>query len=119
MSPLEEDDLRKLYSGFDVTKPVSLRRKVQFDIMFFLCRRGRENLRDMTRDHFVVDKTSSGRKCIRQVTDEHDKNHSFQDNQEHAATDGIIFERPGEIEYFISVIGFFPLFIFVSLSRQM
>ena len=54
--PISDSDLLKLYSGFcDITEnPLHLVEKVQFDLMFYLCRRGRENLRQMGKDHFQV-----------------------------------------------------------------
>ena len=44
-----EIDIRKLYASFDNSIPAGLQEKVWFDIMFYLCRRGRENPRKMTK----------------------------------------------------------------------
>jgi hypothetical protein len=51
--------------------------KVWFDPMFFLCRRGRENLRNMTKGTYRVNQDSSGREFVYQGTDEADKNHRY------------------------------------------
>ena len=39
---IEPDDIRKLYASFDNSTPAGLQEKVWVDIMFYLCRRGRE-----------------------------------------------------------------------------
>lgn len=54
--------------------PTDLQHKTWFDIMYFLCRRGRENLRTMTRDTFKVSTESHGREYVYQHKDELDKN---------------------------------------------
>ena len=60
---IEDNDLSKLYSAWDLDTPQGLLDtpqglldKVQFDIMFYLCRRGQENLREMKKDHFAQGK---------------------------------------------------------------
>jgi hypothetical protein len=49
--------------------------KVWFDFMFYLCRRGRENLRTMMKSTFKVGKDAGGQEYIFQAVDEADKNH--------------------------------------------
>jgi hypothetical protein len=44
-------------------------------------------MREMTRETFSIEKTVGGLLCVRQVTDEQDKNHTSKDNAEAAATD--------------------------------
>ena len=51
---IEPEDLAKLYSSFDVNDPAGLQNLVWFNIMFFLIRRGRENVRSMTKSTFAV-----------------------------------------------------------------
>ena len=51
---IEPEDVKKLYSSFDLNSPTGLLEKVWFDIMFFLCRRGCENLRDMNKSTFFL-----------------------------------------------------------------
>ena len=41
---IKPDDIRKLYASFDNSTPAGLQEKVWFDIMFYLCCCGRENL---------------------------------------------------------------------------
>ena len=73
------EDLHKLFSAdnvaFNVSTPCGLQNKVWFDIMFFLCRRGQENLRDMTKNTFGIGVNAAGRRYVYQVEDEADKNH--------------------------------------------
>ena len=47
-------DLKKLYDSFKTDSAVELQEKVLFDIIYYLCRRGRENLRDMSKDTFAI-----------------------------------------------------------------
>ena len=49
-------DLRKLYfsEAFNTSMPTGLQNKVFFEIMLYFCRRGRENLRELTKDSFAV-----------------------------------------------------------------
>ena len=54
----------------------SLQRKVQFDIRFYFCRRGAENMETMKKTMFAVwinDKT--GEEYVSKVEDEATKNH--------------------------------------------
>ena len=49
--PMDQEDLKTLYTdchALNSNTPVGLQNKVWFEIMFYLCRRGRENLRTMT-----------------------------------------------------------------------
>jgi len=56
--PITQDDLKKLYSSdtpvFNVNSAAGLQSKVWFEIMFYLCRRGQENLREMKKSTFAV-----------------------------------------------------------------
>ena len=66
-----QEDLIKLYdvSGVALNSctPQGLLNKCWFDVMTFLCRRGRENLRQMTRDTFKINTDGTGRKFVMQV----------------------------------------------------
>jgi hypothetical protein len=55
--PLEVDDLKAVYKYFGsefLTNNVILQEKVLFDLIIHLARRGRENLRELTKNHFKV-----------------------------------------------------------------
>ena len=55
-SPLSQEDIDQLYKSgvFDESTPQGLQYKVFFELMLFICRRGRENLRELTPDHFKI-----------------------------------------------------------------
>ena len=81
--PISRRDLTKIYNtAFDVDTAVGLQMKVWFDITFFLCRRGRENLREMTTSTFAIAENSSGRRYLYQAVDEMDKNHRVANTEE-------------------------------------
>lgn len=60
---------------FNVQCPAGLQRKVWFDLMYYLCRSGRENLREMTKTTYRLAYDANGEKYVHQVVDEADKNH--------------------------------------------
>lgn len=79
--PISDDDLQKLYNpeniAFSINTPCGLQKKVWFDLSYYLCRRGRENQREMTKTTFAVDKDSQGVEFVYQNIDEADKNHRY------------------------------------------
>ena len=79
--PITNDDLLKLYSSpaLSTDHPKSLLRKVFFDIMYFLCRRGQENLRTLTKTSFVVKHDEHGVEFVTKDIEEFDKNHRLND----------------------------------------
>jgi hypothetical protein len=69
--PVSEEDFEKLYSDhrvFNFDTPVGLQCKVWFEIMFYFCRRGQENLRDMKMDTFSIKTDSSRKRFVFQAT---------------------------------------------------
>ena len=89
---IEPEDLNKLYDSFDISTPTGLFEKVWFDIMFHLVRRGRENLRTMTKTSFAVDNDPSGKRYIHQIQFELDKNHNINDDAFDTIGEGRIYE---------------------------
>ncbi|XP_048767947.2 uncharacterized protein LOC125674728 [Ostrea edulis] len=93
---ISEEDIRKLYSTdtLSTKDPKSLQFKVFFELMMFLCNRGRENLRNMTKEDFVVNTGASGRRYVVNVKPRLTKNHQ-------GGTDdvddggGRMYEKPG------------------------
>ena len=79
--PISDTDMKKLYSStvFSIDQPKSLLRKVFFELMLFLCRRGQENLRLLTKSSFVVKKDENNMEYIIRNIDELDKNHREND----------------------------------------
>ena len=74
---LEENDLKYIYCSTTMSAktPTGLQHETWFDIMYFLCKRGRENLSTKTKDTFKVATDSHGREYVYQHRDELDKNH--------------------------------------------
>ena len=58
-NPLSKEDLRQLYSSFDLETPKGLQDKVFVDFMLYFYNRGRENIRDLKPSDFIVDKKNS------------------------------------------------------------
>ena len=88
--PISPKDLKKLYNddlAFNISTPTGLQHKVWFEIVFYLCRRGNENLRAMRRDAFAVATDDTGRKYIYQKTNE-----SYTNQKDAATTDGTVGE---------------------------
>ena len=54
--PISVEDMKKLYSSnvFILENPKSLQRKVFFEVILYLCRRGRENLNNLKKGDFIV-----------------------------------------------------------------
>lgn len=75
--PIAQDDLVKIYSVdsnvMSLRTPCGLQKKVWFDLMFYLCRRGQKNLRSMIKSTFGIKADSSGREFVYQKEDEFDK----------------------------------------------
>ena len=91
---ISSEDVAKLYESgaFSVSHPVSLQRKVFFEIMLFFCRRGRENLRNLTKDSFQIQKDSNGVEYVKKVRDELTKNHGINDECEDG---GVLYATGG------------------------
>ena len=96
--PIEPEDLKQMYCSvaLNPNTPVGLQQKVWFDVMFFLCRRGRENLRTMTTTSFSM-KTDRTGTYVYQAQDELDKNHRESADPLESNTDGRKYEVPGTI----------------------
>ena len=74
-------DLRKIYNFMSCDSPRSLADKVQFDIRFYFCRRGCENIHAMTKDTFEVCVDGEGNEFVRQARGELNKNHNETDRE--------------------------------------
>lgn len=92
--PIEEEDLAKLAQYFDQDfmnnpNPKKLQKCLIFYIIYFFCRRGRENLRDMTIHTFQVTTDADGVQYVYQAIDKYGP-----DNQL-PAKQGRMYEQPG------------------------
>ena len=82
--PITETDMTKLAAYFNndhVVRPNPrlLQKNVIFNIIYYLCHCGQENLHQMTKDWFEIIGEPNGDKYITQVRDEFDKNHREDD----------------------------------------
>lgn len=95
---IEPEDLKKLYTSLTLSPDTSegLLHKCWFDVMFFLCRRGRENLREMKKDTFKFAKDSNERMYLYQARDELDKNHRVHTDPHDSNTEARMYEIPGK-----------------------
>ena len=64
------------------------------NIMFHLIRRGRENLRLLTKESFAVQVDAARKTCVYQVVDELVKNHRANDQPDDSPGEGRMYERP-------------------------
>jgi len=81
--PISPDDFNKLYTSdvLSTSHPAGLQNKVFIDIMMYLCNRGQENLRNMTKNDFLI-LTDSARVRYVSVVDKQTKNHQGQDDED-------------------------------------
>lgn len=96
--PIEEDDLARLAAYFDHDfmnnpDPKKVQRCLLFYIIYWFCRRGRENLHAFTVDQFKIGTEADGTQFVYQAVDEMDKNHG-PDNPL-PAKEGRMYEQPG------------------------
>ena len=93
---ISEEDIKRLYSTLTLSTktPKSLQYKVFFELMMFMCNRGRENLRNMTKEDFVVDTDAGGRRYVVYVKKRLSKNHQGGvDDLDDGG--GRMYEKPG------------------------
>ena len=94
---ITENDIQKISQYFHhdiMNKPDAkkIQRCVIFNIIYFFCRRGRENLYDMKWNTFQIDFDEDGHRYVYQAIDEHDKNHGI-DNPD-PANEAKMYENP-------------------------
>ena len=70
---------------------VGYRKKLWFELMIYICRRGRENLRDLKQDHFQIYTDSDGREYVAQARDELTKK-TREDNRSTRTDGGRMYE---------------------------
>lgn len=98
--PLEDIDLKKITDYFKegMSGPPNaalLQEIVLFNTVLYMCRRGRENLRAMSKETFkIAVDPEDNRRYIYQAIDEADKNHSSECTGN--SNDGRIYEVPGK-----------------------
>ena len=91
--PVEGKDLQKLYDSFDISTTRGVQQKVWVDIMLYLIRRGRENLRQMTKSTFEIKVNAAGKRFVTQTLDEMDKNHRENCDRNATIGEGRMYEN--------------------------
>lgn len=94
---ISEDDMQLLYSSgaFALSTAQTLQYKVFFELMLYICRRGRENLRTLTPEHFKIAQDLDGRRYLFQAKDELRKNRREDDDCK--SEGGRMYAIPGNI----------------------
>lgn len=100
--PIEPEDLTKTAEFFihDVMNkpdPKKIQKCLLFNIIYFFCRRGRENIYDFTHDMFALQTDPDGTQFVYQSKDEMDKNHGVEENSK--PNDGHMYEQPGNYSF--------------------
>jgi hypothetical protein len=94
--PISEEDLKVLYNNehhaFNTDTPVGLQQKVWFEILYYLCHSGRENLREMSQQTFQFGRDASGREYVFQSGDEADRNHGVSDGPNETSGEGRMYQ---------------------------
>ncbi len=96
---IKDEDLQKIRNYLDHDQmnnpsPKKLQQAVIFFIVFYFCRRGRENLYGMKKNMFTVAFDQEQQLLyVEQNVDEMDKNHS--ENDPNIANEGRMYEMPG------------------------
>ena len=91
-------DMAKLYEHdrvFNIDVPTGLQQKVAFELIFYTCRRGCENLHSMTKNTYGIFVDDHGREYVEQVQSEIDKNHDENRSADATTGEGRMYDRPG------------------------
>ena len=107
--PISDGDMQLLANYFNIDhmnypNPRILQRNVIFNIMYYTCRRGNENLYNMTDDWFELIVEANGERYIIQKRDELDKNH--REDCSKNPNQGRMYEIPGPYHFLYSSLKF-------------
>lgn len=100
MPPIEPEDLQRISEYFQQNmngppNPAKLQEIVLFNVIYYMGRRGRQNLRKMTKDTFKISQDPDGTRYIYQAKKELDKNHK--ENDLRPNNQARIYEIPGNL----------------------
>ena len=95
--PIAKEDMIKIMSSsaLDCSTPRGLQNKVFVDIMIYLCNSGLENLRNMTKSHFIVQTDSTDLKFVSFCQDMQTKNHRGGIDDGEISQGGRMYETAG------------------------
>ena len=87
------------YDHMNKPDPRRLQQQLLFYIIYFFCRRGQENLYQMTKETFELIVEHDGTQYVIQKIDEMDKNHGIEDTEK-TSDDGRMYANDGETQIF-------------------
>ncbi|KAJ4922588.1 hypothetical protein JOQ06_021656 [Pogonophryne albipinna] len=91
----EDLEILRKSRAMDPNTPQGLLNKVWFDTQLHFGRRGKEGLRKLTPQSFVVKRDSAGTKYVTMAFNEETKNHKCHNDRERQNRRGAMFEEPG------------------------
>ena len=97
-SPIDDADWKKLH-GSDYTKgdtPETLQNSFFLNMMTHFGRRGREGLRRLKKQSFLLKRDPTGRKYVEESCNELTKNHQTSTEKDETITDRLMWEQPGD-----------------------
>ena len=103
--PISAIDMERIAEYFNhdhvtVPDPRRLQKHMLFYIIYYFCRRGRENLYEMTQSTFKLIVENDGTEYVIQDVDEADKNHGPQDST--ATNQGRMYGNEGDYNVFLT-----------------
>ena len=100
ISPIDLERIAEYFCHDHVVKPDAkkLQQNLVFSIIYFFCRRGRENLQAMKRNTFKVVTEPDSTEYVVQQVDEMDKNHTADDST--ITNQGRMYATNGKNNYF-------------------
>ena len=118
--PITDEDRAKLtqYFAKNFEGPPSgklLQEVILFNIIYFMGRRGRENLRNMKKNTFAISQDPDGRKFIYQAVSEHDKNHTEASTSK--GNKARIYEQKGKCTNLIQMLSKKSVYIHSYFSK--
>lgn len=97
---ISKQDLERLYDSdsgvFSCESPKTLQQKVFFELMLYFCNRGRENLRNMLRNDYVIRQDPDGRRFLASSVSRLTKNHRGENTTDDDQEGGRMYEQPGK-----------------------
>ena len=96
ITPIDLERIAEYFAHDHITNPDPrrLQQNIIFYIIYYFCRRGRENLYSMTKETFKIVVEPDGTEYIMQNIDELDKNHGIEDSDR--TNDGRIYPTHSE-----------------------
>jgi hypothetical protein len=96
---ITDSDMEKLHQHYFVphlhSSPYVLQDKVWFDLAYYFARRGKEGLRNLTKDSFQVKKNADGKKYVTMTHNEETKKNKGDESNSMRGEFNVMVEEPG------------------------